>query len=210
MAGRLLLNCIACSNLVGDDEEGIQCDNCSRWQHRRCKKGYTGINKPAYRLACSSGTLQWMCKPCVTMMDSAMDTDVDTSVETTAMYTSVTPGPLMRSLIPDAESCHLYQPDESGASRSPQIVDGPPRSPEFLDSPPPPPPGLATPEYTSDDSSDSDAIPTYGRLPFTLPNVLSEDELPDLPTNNDVSMRGVGGLVCIADPLFLCFMERGH
>ena len=31
--------CVVCSVAVRDDDEGLTCDNCQRWQHRACRSG---------------------------------------------------------------------------------------------------------------------------------------------------------------------------
>lgn len=54
--------CISCKNTVRPRQEALQCDGCSRWQHRTC---HTGITQAQYRAAVQSDApVDWWCTLC--------------------------------------------------------------------------------------------------------------------------------------------------
>ena len=54
--------CIYCAFSVRPRQEGLQCDGCSRWQHRTC---HTGISQAQYRAAVQAEEpIDWSCDQC--------------------------------------------------------------------------------------------------------------------------------------------------
>ena len=54
--------CIYCACSVRSRQEGLQCDGCSRWQHRTC---HTGISQSQYRAAVQAEEMiDWSCDLC--------------------------------------------------------------------------------------------------------------------------------------------------
>lgn len=54
--------CIFCTLPVRARQEGLQCDDCQQWQHRKCQ---TGISQQEYRVAVQTGQpIDWRCAPC--------------------------------------------------------------------------------------------------------------------------------------------------
>ena len=54
--------CISCQQSVRPRQEGLQCDGCLRWQHRKCG---TGIGQSDYRNAVNNGaSIDWRCLTC--------------------------------------------------------------------------------------------------------------------------------------------------
>ena len=54
--------CISCKQRVRARQEGLQCDGCLRWQHRKCG---TGVCQSDYRDAVKNGTsIDWRCSTC--------------------------------------------------------------------------------------------------------------------------------------------------
>ena len=54
--------CIYCAFPVRPRQEGLQCDGCSRWQHRTC---HTGISQSQYRVAVQAEEpIDWSCDLC--------------------------------------------------------------------------------------------------------------------------------------------------
>ena len=54
--------CIDCNKPVRPRQEGLQCDGCEKWQHRKCN---TGISQHAYREAVRiGGEIAWRCTFC--------------------------------------------------------------------------------------------------------------------------------------------------
>ncbi len=183
-AASICAECIACFTIVGDgpwswSAEGVQCNKCYRWQHRRCEKGYTGITKAAYK-KCRT-TIEWLCELCV-------------------KTTSRPPAPAS-GYIPTAASCTLEDPMDISSNSSPDPS-------ELYDNPPSPPPmpeeedisdvsdfNVYIPEDDDDSSDDynspssSDELDSssasededhdYASLPFMQPNLPREDDLLD-------------------------------
>lgn len=55
-------HCIRCGVPVRARQEGLQCDGCGRWQHRKCD---SGISRVDYWTALKSGiTIDWSCDLC--------------------------------------------------------------------------------------------------------------------------------------------------
>ena len=55
--------CIYCAFPVRPRQEGLQCDGCSRWQHRTC---HTGISQSQYRAAVQAEEpIDWSCDLCM-------------------------------------------------------------------------------------------------------------------------------------------------
>ena len=55
-------NCIQCGNAVRPRQQGLQCDGCDQWQHRKCN---TGITQREYREAVQSEhAIDWRCTMC--------------------------------------------------------------------------------------------------------------------------------------------------
>ena len=55
--------CIFCKQQVRLRQEGLQCDGCLRWQHRKCE---TGVSQSSYRSAVKTGSsIDWLCSTCV-------------------------------------------------------------------------------------------------------------------------------------------------
>lgn len=68
--------CIQCSHPVRPRQEGLECDVCSRWQHRTCN---TGITQREYRAAVREGhNIAWSCQPC-TNNNNLADADTPNS-----------------------------------------------------------------------------------------------------------------------------------
>ena len=58
--------CIYCTFPVRPRQEGLQCDGCSRWQHRTC---HTGISQSQYRAAVQAEEpIDWSCDLCKNAM----------------------------------------------------------------------------------------------------------------------------------------------
>ena len=54
--------CIECMKDISSRQQGLQCDGCSKWQHRTCN---SGVSQDAYRQAIRLGTpLCWTCASC--------------------------------------------------------------------------------------------------------------------------------------------------
>ena len=54
--------CISCKQPIRARQEGLQCDGCLRWQHRKCG---TGECQSDYRDAVKNGTsIDWRCSTC--------------------------------------------------------------------------------------------------------------------------------------------------
>ena len=54
--------CISCQQPVRPRQEGLQCDDCLRSQHRTCN---TGVSQFEYRDAVKTGTsIDWSCLTC--------------------------------------------------------------------------------------------------------------------------------------------------
>ena len=56
--------CIFCTFPVRAHREGLQCDDCQQWQHRKCQ---TGISQKVCHVAVQTGLLQPIdlrCAPC--------------------------------------------------------------------------------------------------------------------------------------------------
>ncbi len=62
MADAMLSCCIACNIIVGPSQQAVQCDGCLRWQHRKCKKGDSGITRAEYIAAVKNGQITWNAK----------------------------------------------------------------------------------------------------------------------------------------------------
>ena len=55
-------NYIECSKPVSGRKEGLQCDGCGLWNHRKCG---TDIDRQSYRAAVRGvQALDWRCRPC--------------------------------------------------------------------------------------------------------------------------------------------------
>ncbi|KAK3727606.1 hypothetical protein QZH41_012639 [Actinostola sp. cb2023] len=55
-------NCAFCKTPVTSRQEGLQCDGCSRWQHRKCG---TGVSRTEYRQAVREDlVIDWRCLNC--------------------------------------------------------------------------------------------------------------------------------------------------
>ena len=50
-----------CKKIVGDDQDGIQCDVCNLWYHRECIK----LSKEEYRIQKRNETSKWFCEKCI-------------------------------------------------------------------------------------------------------------------------------------------------
>ena len=63
-------SCVVCDAAVGARQEGLQCDLCSKWQHRKCN---SGVTRELYRrLVRGVADLeQWKCRDC-TEQDSTI------------------------------------------------------------------------------------------------------------------------------------------
>ncbi|KAL9984046.1 hypothetical protein ACROYT_G006302 [Oculina patagonica] len=56
-------DCIFCKEPVRERQQGVQCDGCSKWNHRTCN---TGISQEAYRTAVREGAdITWCCASCL-------------------------------------------------------------------------------------------------------------------------------------------------
>ncbi|XP_071172175.1 uncharacterized protein [Mytilus edulis] len=56
-------NCIWCHSVVRPRQEAIECDVCSKWQHRKC--GNIGITRAAYRqMVKDRQVINWTCSEC--------------------------------------------------------------------------------------------------------------------------------------------------
>ena len=74
--------CISCQQQVRPRQEGLQCDDCLRWQHRTCS---TGISQSEYRDAVKTGvSINWHCSTCdapqsetTALSEISPDADVD-------------------------------------------------------------------------------------------------------------------------------------
>ena len=54
--------CINCNFPVRPRQEGLQCDGCSRWQHRTFN---TGVSQQDYHAAVQAGLgIEWQCEMC--------------------------------------------------------------------------------------------------------------------------------------------------
>ena len=53
--------CIECNLEVRARQQAVQCDDCGKWQHRKCN---SGVDQLTYRLAAITGRLDWRCAPC--------------------------------------------------------------------------------------------------------------------------------------------------
>jgi len=57
-----MFECIACELPVTSRQQGLQCDGCQRWQHRRCN---TGVTQAEYRAAVRDRRdIDWVCAAC--------------------------------------------------------------------------------------------------------------------------------------------------
>ena len=55
-------DCISCDKIVTSRQHAIQCERCSKWQHRLCK---TGVTFEDYKRACKEQLdLCWVCELC--------------------------------------------------------------------------------------------------------------------------------------------------
>ncbi|XP_068231288.1 uncharacterized protein [Palaemon carinicauda] len=67
-------DCIQCLVPVRARQEGLQCDMCGRWQHRKCN---TGVSRADYWAAVKSGnSIDWNCNTC-TFTDEPTSHPVD-------------------------------------------------------------------------------------------------------------------------------------
>ena len=58
--------CIQCNEPVRPRQEGLRCDGCENWQHRKFN---TGISQRAYREAVrTGGDIAWRCTLCTINM----------------------------------------------------------------------------------------------------------------------------------------------
>ncbi|VDI55258.1 Hypothetical predicted protein [Mytilus galloprovincialis] len=56
-------NCIWCHSVVRPRQEAIECDVCSKWQHRKC--GNIGITRAVYRqMVKDRQVINWTCSEC--------------------------------------------------------------------------------------------------------------------------------------------------
>ena len=55
-------NCVVCSKIVGEKDNGLQCDLCNGWYHSSCVK--VNINSK-YKLM-SKVDIDWYCQICLT------------------------------------------------------------------------------------------------------------------------------------------------
>lgn len=66
--------CIQCLVPVRARQEGLLCDMCGRWQHRKCN---TGVSRADYWAAVKSGiSIDWKCNTC-TFTDEPTSHPVD-------------------------------------------------------------------------------------------------------------------------------------
>ena len=57
--------CIRCKEPVRAWQEGLLCDGCERWQHRKCD---SGITRDEYRTSVKCGRdVDWRCEDCKNM-----------------------------------------------------------------------------------------------------------------------------------------------
>ena len=82
MSSNFLTMCISCQQQVRPRQEGLQCDDCLRWQHRTCS---TGVLQSEYRDAVKTGApIHWRCSTCdapqseiTALSEISPDADVD-------------------------------------------------------------------------------------------------------------------------------------
>lgn len=68
--------CIVCRDAVADDDEAMQCDDCSSWQHVNCG---SGISRSTYgRLIEEDASIEWKCSLCT---EAPSPIPHDTSIE---------------------------------------------------------------------------------------------------------------------------------
>lgn len=71
-------HCILCGFPVRARQEGLQCDGCCRWQHRKCD---TGVSRVDYWTAVRSGiTIDWSCTLCTDEQATSL-VELESSVE---------------------------------------------------------------------------------------------------------------------------------
>ena len=64
-------SCIFCSDEVRPRQHGLLCEDCNRWQHRKCKTGIT--QKQYYDAMKGLIQLDWRCAECTYMEVDAAD-----------------------------------------------------------------------------------------------------------------------------------------
>ena len=86
--------CISCNREVRPRQEALECEQCTRWQHRICG---TGITQTQYRTAIKTNAeIKWKCKGC------------------TSILTSVTPSTPTKSQVPLFTYSPLHVPPPPG------------------------------------------------------------------------------------------------
>ena len=75
--------CIYCAFPVRPRQEGLQCDGCSRWQHRTC---HTGISQSQYRTAVKAEEpIDWSCDLCMNTTTTTTAPDFPPDVGNTTL-----------------------------------------------------------------------------------------------------------------------------
>ena len=52
--------CVICNKRVLDNQNGIECDNCKKWCHRKCD----GMNVEMYKFLDQNPDVEWRCLYC--------------------------------------------------------------------------------------------------------------------------------------------------
>ena len=92
--------CGVCGQEVGNDDEGILCDECDLWQHAVC----VGIGKKTYRaLVEEQDSTVWLCPACLPnkssngMSDSPFERSIEELIDSLARESSKTTPSLIKS-----------------------------------------------------------------------------------------------------------------
>ncbi|GFR98026.1 protein pygopus-like protein [Elysia marginata] len=70
--------CVACHKNVRNNQEAVQCDSCSRWQHRVCG---TNISKTLYVELTQSEHFAWTCSWCSSNLEPEEEAEDESPVQ---------------------------------------------------------------------------------------------------------------------------------
>ncbi|XP_071956851.1 uncharacterized protein [Antedon mediterranea] len=65
--------CIECQQPVIENQEGLLCEECDRWQHRECD---SGVTRAEYLRGVENGYIEWSCRQC-SENDQPMPDEID-------------------------------------------------------------------------------------------------------------------------------------
>ncbi|KAL8571149.1 hypothetical protein ACOMHN_010610 [Nucella lapillus] len=125
--------CLACNRIVGNNHEALQCDGCSRWQHRVCGTNFT---KEQYLELTRAEYFVWYCSGCAPQF---LNLSVPTDTEMDLDVASASPQPTDTEMDVDIASASPQPstppPSPAAAQESSFVVPVEEEEPSLLDEP---------------------------------------------------------------------------